>query len=132
MPVLRPGLVQIVKASLGIYTLNQAGTGPAVIQNFNSQADQPVKHIVAGGAPRAILRREAIEAGRPSPPALLRARKIFGMPALGTCVSYPMQSGSEPFPVQSSGKTMDAGPLLTVSCGYFFHYCLGALHTRAL
>jgi len=31
---------------VGIFTLNQAGSGPAVAQNFNSAADQPVNTLV--------------------------------------------------------------------------------------
>ncbi|HTS65578.1 MAG TPA: hypothetical protein VMH28_26330 [Candidatus Acidoferrales bacterium] len=36
-----PGAFRIVRNSPGILTQNQAGTGPALAQNFNSESDQP-------------------------------------------------------------------------------------------
>ena len=37
-----PFTITVVRRSFGIFTLNQAGTGPAVVQNFISESTQPV------------------------------------------------------------------------------------------
>jgi uncharacterized protein (TIGR03437 family) len=46
--------------------------------------------------------------------ALLRAQGIFGMPAFGTCVSFPIGLDRDPFPLPAIGKVLDAGPVLTI------------------
>src|SRR5205085_6350121 len=38
--------ITIVRRSFGIFTLNQAGTGPAVAQNFISESNQPVNTVL--------------------------------------------------------------------------------------
>ncbi len=43
-----PAPITVVESAGGIFTLNQAGFGPAVLQNFNSQADQPFNKINEG------------------------------------------------------------------------------------
>jgi len=43
--------VHVVQSGFGIFTLNQAGTGPAVVQNFVSQASTPVNTLVTSAHP---------------------------------------------------------------------------------
>jgi uncharacterized protein (TIGR03437 family) len=40
-----PYTVTVVKNAFGVFTINQAGSGPAVVQNYNSPTDQPVNTI---------------------------------------------------------------------------------------
>jgi|SRR5690348_7093770 uncharacterized protein (TIGR03437 family) len=47
----KPLPITVAKRKIGLFTLNQAGTGPAVIQNFNSQNDQPVNTVVSPARP---------------------------------------------------------------------------------
>ncbi|MCP5111304.1 MAG: hypothetical protein GY953_10755, partial [bacterium] len=37
-----PAIVEVVESSVGIFALNSGGFGPGVVQNFVTQADQPV------------------------------------------------------------------------------------------
>jgi uncharacterized protein (TIGR03437 family) len=46
-----PGSIQIVRSAFGMFTLNQGGTGQAVVQNFVSQTEMPVNTIVSAAAP---------------------------------------------------------------------------------
>lgn len=46
-----PQAITVAKRKIGLFTLNQAGSGPAVIQNFNSQNDQPVNTVVSPARP---------------------------------------------------------------------------------
>ncbi|HEU0123297.1 MAG TPA: hypothetical protein VFQ91_22400 [Bryobacteraceae bacterium] len=43
--------VQVVASQFGIFTINQGGSGPAVVQNFNTQADQPVNTLFNSAKP---------------------------------------------------------------------------------
>ena len=43
--------VHIVHSAFGIFTLNQAGAGPAVLQNFVSQTSTPVNTLIASAHP---------------------------------------------------------------------------------
>jgi uncharacterized protein (TIGR03437 family) len=43
--------VQIVASQFGIFTINQGGSGPAVVQNVNSEADRPVNTILNSARP---------------------------------------------------------------------------------
>ena len=47
--------IQVVASTMGIFTRNQAGTGPGVLFNFNSQADQPVNSLVTAAHPGQVL-----------------------------------------------------------------------------
>ena len=49
--------VHVVHSAFGIFTLNQAGSGPAVLQNFVSQTSTPVNTLLSSAHPRqtAIL-----------------------------------------------------------------------------
>lgn len=47
--------VQIVASQLGIFTINQAGSGPAVVQNVNSEADRPVNTILNAAKPNQAM-----------------------------------------------------------------------------
>lgn len=46
-----PLTVQVVASQFGIFTINQAGSGPAVVQNFVSQTDQPVNTVLVSARP---------------------------------------------------------------------------------
>jgi len=43
--------VQVIPSQFGIFTINQAGSGPAVVQNVNSEADRPVNTILNSARP---------------------------------------------------------------------------------
>jgi uncharacterized protein (TIGR03437 family) len=43
--------VRIVHSAFGIFTLNQAGAGPAILQNFVSQTSTPVNTLIAPAHP---------------------------------------------------------------------------------
>ena len=43
--------IRVVRSAFGIFTLNQAGSGPGVFQNANSGTDQPVNTLTAGARP---------------------------------------------------------------------------------
>ena len=46
-----PAPVTVVRSSFGIFSLNQAGNGPGVIQNYNSATDAPVNTIAETARP---------------------------------------------------------------------------------
>jgi len=70
-----PEAITVVRGSFGVFTVNQAGSGPAVVYNFNSQTDQPLNTLVTPAYPgqTVILWGTGIgpvtgdEAGGPSP-----------------------------------------------------------------
>lgn len=43
--------VRVVGSSFGAFTLNQGGSGPAIAQNFNSEADQPINSVLNPARP---------------------------------------------------------------------------------
>ena len=43
--------VTVVASQLGIFTINQGGSGPAVVQNVNSESDRPVNTILNSARP---------------------------------------------------------------------------------
>lgn len=47
--------IQVVQRSFGIFTLNQSGTGPAVIQNFESADNQPVNTVMTPAKPGQVV-----------------------------------------------------------------------------
>lgn len=47
--------VEIVQSQLGIFTINQAGSGPAVVQNVNSESDRPINTIIASARPNQAM-----------------------------------------------------------------------------
>lgn len=47
--------VSIVASQLGIFTINQGGSGPAVVQNVNSESDRPVNTILNAAKPGQAL-----------------------------------------------------------------------------
>ena len=47
--------IQIVKSAFGIFTLNQAGSGPAIAQVFKTQASQPVNTLVEAANPSSTI-----------------------------------------------------------------------------
>ena len=70
-----PAPITVVQSSFGMFTLNQAGSGQAVIQNFNSQTDQPINLVSESVRPGQIITLwgtglgpvEGDEAGQPLP-----------------------------------------------------------------
>ncbi|HYP12849.1 MAG TPA: hypothetical protein VEQ63_02910 [Bryobacteraceae bacterium] len=50
-----PAPVRVVRSSFGAFSLNQAGSGPAVVQNFNSVADQPINALNRPARPGQTL-----------------------------------------------------------------------------
>lgn len=47
--------IEIVQSQLGIFTINQAGSGPAVVQNVNSESDRPINTILASARPNQAM-----------------------------------------------------------------------------
>lgn len=47
--------IRVVRSTFGIFTQNQAGTGPAVAQNFQTQEVQPMNSVIQAAAPRQIV-----------------------------------------------------------------------------
>ena len=87
-----PALIHVVRSSFGMFTLNQGGTGQAIVQNFVSATQLPVNTIVSAAAPgqTAILWGTGLgpvssgdEAAGPVPGALpyLDALYVGGQPA---------------------------------------------------
>ena len=50
-----PAPIHVVANSFGVFARNQAGTGPAIVFNFNSQADQPVNSLIESANPAQVL-----------------------------------------------------------------------------
>ncbi|HYW43574.1 MAG TPA: hypothetical protein VE959_12005 [Bryobacteraceae bacterium] len=46
-----PVVIHIVRSAFGIFTLNQGGTGPAVVQNFVSQGQTPLNTLLTSATP---------------------------------------------------------------------------------
>ena len=47
--------IRVVRSAFGIFTLNQAGSGPGVFQNANSGTDQPVNTLTVGARPGQLV-----------------------------------------------------------------------------
>lgn len=47
--------IKVVKSSFGIFTRNQAGSGPAILQNFVSQTELPVNSITSSARPGQVV-----------------------------------------------------------------------------
>lgn len=47
--------VQVVASQFGIFTINQGGSGPAVVQNVNSESDRPVNTILNAARPNQAM-----------------------------------------------------------------------------
>jgi uncharacterized protein (TIGR03437 family) len=47
--------VQVVASQFGIFTINQGGSGPAVVQNVNSESDRPVNTILNAAKPNQAM-----------------------------------------------------------------------------
>src|SRR5713226_4873434 len=50
-----PQPIEVVGSSFGIFTLNQAGTGPGILQNVNSALDRPVNSIMDVARPTQTM-----------------------------------------------------------------------------
>ena len=46
-----PSPIQVVNAAFGIYSISSAGSGPGILQNFNSAADQPINSLTIAAQP---------------------------------------------------------------------------------
>jgi uncharacterized protein (TIGR03437 family) len=51
----KPANIVVGSRKVGIFTLNEAGSGPAVAQNFNSAADQPLNTLVTPARPGQLV-----------------------------------------------------------------------------
>ena len=47
--------IRVARSSFGIFTRNQAGSGPAIVQNYNSATDQPVNALTAPARPGQVM-----------------------------------------------------------------------------
>ena len=47
--------IRVVRSAFGIFSLNQAGSGPGVFQNANSGTDQPVNTLTVGARPGQLV-----------------------------------------------------------------------------
>ena len=47
--------IRVVHTALGVFAQNQAGSGPAVVQNYNSETDQPVNTIIEAAQPNQVM-----------------------------------------------------------------------------
>jgi uncharacterized protein (TIGR03437 family) len=47
--------IRVVKSAFGIFTLNQAGSGPGVFQNANSGTDQPINTLTVSARPGQLV-----------------------------------------------------------------------------
>jgi uncharacterized protein (TIGR03437 family) len=43
--------IRVVRSAFGVFTRNQAGTGPAIVQNFVSQSEIPVNSLISAARP---------------------------------------------------------------------------------
>ena len=50
-----PVAISVMDHAFGIFTRNQAGSGPAVVQNWNSPGDQPVNAIINAAHPGQVM-----------------------------------------------------------------------------
>jgi len=50
-----PVPVQVVRSSFGTFSRNEAGSGPAIVQNFISQTDQPLNTLVEAAQPGQVV-----------------------------------------------------------------------------
>lgn len=51
----QPIAVRVVPSAFGIFAVNQAGSGPAVVQNVNSETDRPVNALNKPARPRQTI-----------------------------------------------------------------------------
>lgn len=47
--------IQVVPSAFGIFTLNEAGSGPGIFQNANSSTDLPINTLTAGARPGQLV-----------------------------------------------------------------------------
>jgi uncharacterized protein (TIGR03437 family) len=50
-----PASIRVARSSFGIFTRNQAGSGPGIVQNYNSATDQPVNALTAPVRPAQVM-----------------------------------------------------------------------------
>jgi uncharacterized protein (TIGR03437 family) len=47
--------IRVARSNFGIFTRNQAGSGPGIVQNYNSPTDQPVNALTAPARPGQVM-----------------------------------------------------------------------------
>jgi len=47
--------IRVARSSFGIFTRNEAGSGPGIVQNYNSATDQPVNALTAPVRPAQVM-----------------------------------------------------------------------------
>ncbi len=50
-----PVRIRVVRSAFGVFTRNQAGSGPAIVQNVNSEADRPVNALTDVARPGQVM-----------------------------------------------------------------------------
>jgi uncharacterized protein (TIGR03437 family) len=50
-----PASIRVARSSFGIFTRNQAGSGPGIVQNYNSATDQPVNALTTPARPGQVM-----------------------------------------------------------------------------
>lgn len=51
-----PATIKVVKTAVGIFSINQKGSGPGVLQNVNTETDRPVNTVISSAKPgQAII-----------------------------------------------------------------------------
>jgi len=50
-----PARIRVARSSFGIFTRNQAGSGPGIVQNYNSATDQPVNALTTPVRPGQVM-----------------------------------------------------------------------------
>ena len=50
-----PTSIRVARSSFGIFTRNEAGSGPGIVQNYNSATDQPVNALTAPVRPAQVM-----------------------------------------------------------------------------
>jgi len=50
-----PARIRVARSSFGIFTRNEAGSGPGIVQNYNSATDQPVNALTAPVRPAQVM-----------------------------------------------------------------------------
>ncbi len=46
-----PATIKVVKSAVGIFSINQKGSGPGVLQNVNTETDRPVNTVINSAKP---------------------------------------------------------------------------------
>jgi len=94
----KPANMVVASRKVGIFTLNQAGSGPAVAQNFNSAADQPLNTLVTPARPGQVVTLWATGLGA------VRGDEAAS-PQVGDLGSISLYVGGKPAVVRYAGRS---------------------------